>query len=182
MMRYARVVFSVGLLSVSNINLCLLFKILRSQINHRLREKWHWNRRIHELGGLDYNALEKKRQIEEGDTQLGGYRYFGAAKNLPGVAELLEKQKAKLLKKSRADQYKNISPDYYGWRDEEDGVLLEVESSGFRFSNKKRRREDDVDSSVTGSSGGYLDLPLPEQISELLLERKKKALLEKYSL
>ena len=53
---------------------------LNDDINHKMREKWHWNRRIHELGGLDYNALEKKRQIEEGDTQLGGYRYFGAAK------------------------------------------------------------------------------------------------------
>ena len=119
---------------------------LNDEINRKMREKYHWNKRIHELGGLDYNAIERKRQIEQGDTQMGGYRYFGAAKDLPGVKELLEKQKARLEKKSRVDLYKNITPDYYGWRDEEDGVLLEVEEKATQAmqARKGKRKRTEV--------------------------------------
>lgn len=159
---------------------------LNDDINHKLRQKWHWNKRIHELGGLDYNSIEKKRQIEEGDTQMGGYRYFGAAKNLPGVKGLLEKQKAKLQKKSQVNYYRNITPDYYGWRDEEDGVLLEVEEKAtqklYGQSKKKQRIEAMTEYDLSSVASGYLDLPTQEEISRVLLEHKKKALLSKYAL
>ena len=77
---------------------------LNDDINKKMREKYHWNKRIHQLGGVDYNALERKRQIEEGDPQAmggmgGAYRYFGAAKELPGVKEILAKQAEKAVKK-----------------------------------------------------------------------------------
>eukprot|EP00560_Eucampia_antarctica_P002426 CAMPEP_0197837668 /NCGR_PEP_ID=MMETSP1437-20131217/32839_1 /TAXON_ID=49252 ORGANISM="Eucampia antarctica, Strain CCMP1452" /NCGR_SAMPLE_ID=MMETSP1437 /ASSEMBLY_ACC=CAM_ASM_001096 /LENGTH=211 /DNA_ID=CAMNT_0043444877 /DNA_START=27 /DNA_END=659 /DNA_ORIENTATION=- len=118
---------------------------LNDAINKLWREKYHWNRRIHELGGPDYNLLEKRRQVEEGDylQGSGGYRYFGAAKDLPGVQELFAKQAAKLTKRKRADLYKYITPDYYGLRDEEDGVVLELEllsSSVDTNNNIKRSR------------------------------------------
>jgi pre-mRNA-splicing factor ISY1 len=109
---------------------------LNDQINKLIREKWHWNRRIKELGGPDYHQLERRQQIEEGDSQggsglglkgSGGYRYFGAAKDLPGVKELFARHAAKLTKRKRGDVYKYITPDYYGLRDEEDGVLIELE-------------------------------------------------------
>ena len=158
---------------------------LNDEINHRLREKWHWNKRIHELGGLDYNVIERKRQIEEGDTQMGGYRYFGAAKNLPGVQELLEKKKAKIAKKTEENIYKNITPDYYGWRDDEDGVLLEVEEKATQKlygSRKKQRTGEGKDDELTFVDPDYLNVPSQEEISEALLEHKKKALLSKYAL
>jgi hypothetical protein len=44
-----------------------------------------------------------------------------------GVQELFERQAAKLSKRKRGDIYKYITPDYYGLRDEEDGVLLILE-------------------------------------------------------
>ncbi|GAX12340.1 pre-mRNA-splicing factor ISY1 [Fistulifera solaris] len=152
---------------------------LNDEINQKLREKWHWNKRIHELGGLDFNAIERKRQIEEGDTQLSGYRYFGAAKDLPGVKELLEKQKAKEQKRSIGDVYKRIPPDYYGWRDEEDGVLLKLEEIASRKLGAKKPRGD-IDALI--GDVDYIDVPTPDEIAAALLEYKKKALLEKYSL
>lgn len=30
--------------------------------------------------------------------------------------------------RSRGDMYKNITPDYYGYRDDDDGVLMEKEA------------------------------------------------------
>jgi len=174
---------------------------LNDEINHRMREKWHWNRRVKELGGPDYAAIEKQRQVEEGDDQQqhGGYRYYGAAKDLPGVRELLAKEAAK-RKKSKTkptDIYRRITPDYYGWRDEEDGILLEIEAemmaeqrerSGDERDKKKRRRrrvatdKDDSSDEEVDDDEDYLAIPTQEEIEKIMLEHKKKALLAKFAL
>jgi len=174
---------------------------LNDEINHKVREKWHWNRRIVELGGPNYNEIERQRRIEEGDTQLkSGYRYFGAARDLPGVKELLAKEAEKLQKKrGKSDVHKNITPDYYGWRDEEDGVLLEIEAEADGAANdrlleeekkKKRRRtssgvvgsDTDLDDDDSDDDDYLGDVPTQEEIGRILLEHKKKALLDKYAL
>jgi pre-mRNA-splicing factor ISY1 len=163
---------------------------LNEEINHKMREKWHWNKRIKELGGLDYNHIERQRQVEEGDTQMrSGYRYFGAAKDLPGVRELLAKEVAKHQKVKKLDLHKNITPDYYGWRDEEDGVLMELEHLATKQNDKqfKRRRvgdddDDDDDIQTSDEVYDYLNVPSQDDIKKTLLEIKKKALMEKYSL
>ncbi|KAK7812730.1 uncharacterized protein LOC136066003 [Quercus suber] len=56
-----------------------------------------------------------------------GYRYFGAAKKLPGVRELFEKPPELRKRRTRYDIYKRIDASYYGYRDDEDGVLERVE-------------------------------------------------------
>lgn len=156
---------------------------LNDEINKKLREKYHWNKRIYALGGLDYNALEKKRQIEEGDPQAmeggGGYRYFGAAKDLPGVKEILAKKAQKAVKKQ--DLWKQITPDYFGWRDLEDGVLVELEEESVKEvlnQNKKRPRSSDNHELASD----YLDVPSANQMEQVLLEQKKKAMLAKFSI
>ena len=111
-----------------------------------MRGKFHWNKRIVELGGVDYNRVEQLQQLEENDDVDGsvglkgssGYRYFGAAKDLPGVKELFARNAVKLTKRKRGDVYKYITPDYYGLRDEEDGVLsIKEEKSKNSFSQRK---------------------------------------------
>jgi len=89
---------------------------MNDAINKLLREKHHWERRILELGGPSYpvrisnsilspclyptrlntdplhsipQKLNPKDTDEESIVGPGGYIYFGAAKNLPGVRELL---------------------------------------------------------------------------------------------
>jgi pre-mRNA-splicing factor ISY1 len=170
---------------------------LNDEINRRMREKYHWNRRIKELGGPDYIAIERQQQIEEGDSQsLAGqnYRYFGAAKDLPGVKELLDKQVQKMQAKTRGDVHKYLTPAYFGWRDEEDGVLIEVEEAA--FERLKRQKRNDYDGSSIGDgkiqilnlsddallSTDYLNVPSQDEIAEQLLEEKKRALLAKFSI
>ncbi len=58
----------------------------------------------------------------------GGYLYFGAARNLPGVRDLLEKKQADKLKRSRHEIHQHINADYYGFRDEDDGLLVVLEA------------------------------------------------------
>jgi pre-mRNA-splicing factor ISY1 len=168
---------------------------LNDSINHKMREKFHWNKRVNQLGGLDYNHIEKQRQVEQGDSQFsavwaGGYRYFGAAKNLPGVKELLEKQalqqQQRASAKSASHLFRNVSVDYYGWRDEEDGVLLELEAEADAINDPVRKRprsgQDEGNDGLETLVDGYLNMPSQDEIERRVLEHKKKALLSKYGL
>ncbi|KAF1319862.1 Pre-mrna-splicing factor isy1, partial [Globisporangium splendens] len=99
---------------------------LNDEINKRMREKRHWEKRIVELGGPDYSRSQPQAYDADGSSVQGGggYKYFGAAKNLPGVRELFQKEERAPKKRSRQDMFKNIEPDYYGFRDEEDDSQL----------------------------------------------------------
>jgi len=55
-----------------------------------------------------------------------GYKYFGAAKDLPGVKELFE-QEVIATKKSKAELLREIDAEYYGYLDDEDFLLLPAE-------------------------------------------------------
>ncbi|KAL4452496.1 hypothetical protein ABPG75_008158 [Micractinium tetrahymenae] len=107
---------------------------LNDEINKLIREKGHWERRIVELGGPDYSKVGPKVTDSEGRPVEGaggrgpGYRYFGAAKQLPGVRELFEKEAPRQVRRTRAEMHRAINADYYGFRDEEDGILEKVEA------------------------------------------------------
>ncbi|PSS26670.1 Pre-mRNA-splicing factor like [Actinidia chinensis var. chinensis] len=109
---------------------------LNDEINKLIREKSHWERRIIELGGPNYTKSSAKMTDLEGNIvdvpnpsgRGPGYRYFGAAKKLPGVRELFEKPPELRKRRTRYDIYKRIDASYYGYRDDEDGVLERLEA------------------------------------------------------
>lgn len=106
-----------------------------------------------ELGGPNYKAQSLKLVDEDGREVPGGqrgYRYFGRAKDLPGVRELFQTEGAvrwdldsvlsssntdpdthrtapQPKEKTRAELGKYVDADYYGYRDEDDGLLLAYE-------------------------------------------------------
>ncbi|UKJ90684.2 hypothetical protein MACJ_001618 [Theileria orientalis] len=107
---------------------------LNDEINRLIGIRKHWDDRIIELGGTDYRKLSANLESNYGsELKVGGsgYKYFGAAKNLPGVRELFEQQQKELevnLKDvTRAELYRMINPDYYGFKDEQDPELLKQE-------------------------------------------------------
>ncbi|GLD98995.1 hypothetical protein PINS_up007713 [Pythium insidiosum] len=104
---------------------------LNDEINKRIREKYHWEKRIAELGGPDYSRNQPQPYDADGVAVTqggGGYKYFGAAKNLPGVRELFQTEEHAPKRRSRDDMLAHIEPDYYGLRDEdEDPEMLEDE-------------------------------------------------------
>ena len=199
---------------------------LNDRINKLLREKYHWNKRLRELGGEDYNKLEKASMdvaaaaAKTGEGQAtdlpiglkgaGGYLYFGAARDLPGVKELFAASASKIMKRSRGDIHKLITPDYYGFRDEEDGVLLEMEdeeereraagweakrvkttggkNGGHLFAHDLSKGKDDDGTRAGGvraaEDGGVIaSVPVPSQdlIARAVLEKKRRELLDKFS-
>lgn len=178
---------------------------LNDSINKLMREKWHWNKRIVQLGGPDYNKVERHNQLAEGlgqDNSLGlqgssGYRYFGVAKDLPGVKELFARNAVKITKKKRGNVYKFITPDYYGLRDEEDGVLVELEEKAaskrrkqleaaraeFRSSEERENKICEYESDEELGDDdcfvhGHLTGSVQEIVTKTILEQKKKALLD----
>ena len=110
------------------------FKIrdLNDEINRLLRLKSVWEGRIKELGGPDYRRIAPRELDREGRevSTNRGYKYFGAAKDLPGVRELFQQAaEEEVPKKSRADLMRNVDADYYGYMDDDDGLLVPLEKA-----------------------------------------------------
>lgn len=128
---------------------------LNDEINKLLREKGHWEVQIRDLGGPDYARVGPRMLDHEGKEVPGnrGYKYFGAAKELPGrysyaslnnltslkilligsiisgVRELFEQEPPAPPRKTRGELMKDIDADYYGYRDDDDGLLLPLEEA-----------------------------------------------------
>lgn len=106
------------------------FKIrdINDEINKLLREKSNWEDQILVLRGPDYKKLGPKLLDKEGREAPGsrGYKYFGAAKELPGVKELFEQDVAP-TRKNRAELMREIDADYYGYLDDDDNLLIDQE-------------------------------------------------------
>ena len=65
---------------------------MNDSINELLKEKLKWEARVTELGGKDYLAERQASSVADGGVAVlgaDGYKYFGAAKNLPRVREML---------------------------------------------------------------------------------------------
>ncbi|KRZ32957.1 Pre-mRNA-splicing factor ISY1 -like protein [Trichinella pseudospiralis] len=123
------------------------FKIrdLNDEINKLLKTKYHWEVRVRELGGPDYKRIAPKMLDREGRELPGnrGYKYFGAAKDLPGVRELFAKPSSDVgkLKKTYAQLVHAADARYYGYVDEDDGVILPLECEAEAAARKKAAEE-----------------------------------------
>lgn len=200
---------------------------LNDEINKDLREKKYWEEQIKKLGGADYKAMAPK-DVEVYGAELAsheGYKYFGAAKDLPGVRELFETEVTpEAPRKTRKQLFKYIQPDYYGWRDEEDGMLLLAEQQAEMVATEKvvaqwraeqaskpatrtkvfedepskpvkaigsrtepqlqaaSRIPDEVGREVAGRDWkAYVDVPTMDDIEQLIIKKKKEALLKQYT-
>uniref|UniRef100_A0A2K6DXM0 Pre-mRNA-splicing factor ISY1 homolog n=1 Tax=Macaca nemestrina TaxID=9545 RepID=A0A2K6DXM0_MACNE len=99
---------------------------LNDEINKLLREKGHWEVRIKELGGPDYGKVGPKNAGHEGkrvqETELN--KYFWSCKK---IASSFEKEPLPPPRKTRAELMKAIDFEYYGYLDEDDGVIVPLE-------------------------------------------------------
>jgi len=113
---------------------------LNDEINKLLREKRHWEERIVQLEGPNYAKVGPRMLDHEGKELPGnrGYKYFGAAKDLPGIRELFEQEPPKAPRKTRGELYKNVDADYYGYRDDDDGILAPLE---MELEQRNRKEE-----------------------------------------
>ena len=126
---------------------------LNDNINKLMRTRHQWNLRIRELGGADYRSVKTAVDVEgkelPGETGGGGaYKYYGAAKELPGVREKFEEFAGILAvseeqkKRSLKDVYRRLTPEYYGFGEEEEDP---------RWLAKERARERELQQEAMAS-------------------------------
>lgn len=93
-----------------------------------------WERQIAALGGANYRSGVPRILDDHGEEIPGmrGYRYYGRAKDLPGVKEHLrpvelEEEEKESAKTQKYKRFQNQPSSYFGNDDEKDGVLLRDE-------------------------------------------------------
>lgn len=172
---------------------------LNDEINKLMREKHMWEIQIRNLGGPNYTVVTKASgENIPGATK--GYRYYGRARELPGVKELFDAARTKgsgekpggadeKSLEDRDDLRKDVDAAYYGYGpDEEDGTLLEYEAA--RETEANARLEATASAPPAKPPPGWEPLPgdegdghgwhLPtvEEVQQELLERRKRRILE----
>ncbi|RYP41417.1 hypothetical protein DL767_001055 [Monosporascus sp. MG133] len=175
---------------------------LNDEINKLMREKHMWEVQIRNLGGPNYMrgpGAGSKVYDESGREIPGGgkgYRYFGRARELPGVKELFEaaaaagKQQAEEKPlEARDDLRRAVDARYYGYApDEEDEAQLRHEAQKEREAFEalaqkgggKGQQPPEGWEPLPGDAGdgrGW-ELPTLEEVQQELLERRRRKLLD----
>lgn len=171
---------------------------LNDELNRLFKEKWQWEMRIRELGGPNYmrgggNMIDEEGRVIQGSGK--GYRYFGRARELPGVKELFEaaaapSQEDEAKKKrldTRHDLRQRVDAGYYGFNtDEEDGSLLAYEAMKEKEATEALLAESDSKmeaswEAIPGDAGDGViwTLPTADEVEAELLDRRKRKLLDK---
>ncbi|EZF27266.1 pre-mRNA-splicing factor isy1 [Trichophyton rubrum D6] len=173
---------------------------LNDEINKLMREKWLWEVQIRNLGGPNYTRGGGRVYDEDGKEIPGGgkgYRYFGRARELPGVKEMFEaatkKRSASELddaggRKMDIEMFKkHVDAAYFGYGlDEEDGSLLAYEKKKEKeaFEAVLKKGDDkpiDGWEPLPGDQGDGVEWQLPtlDDVQEELVERRRRKLLDK---
>lgn len=170
---------------------------LNESINKLLRERGHWERRIVALGGTDHAKLRRQSDVNDVGTNVfkhNGSYYFGAARDLPDVKEMMAerkrlsergKAKSSSSEKSTEALQQRLDIAYYGYvtGDVNFEELVQAELKAQEELQKKavKRWEEEND----GSAGDDWDdsflqyvgrdpLECSEaEIKSLILEKKK---------
>lgn len=167
---------------------------LNDEINKLMREKHMWEIQIRNLGGPNYMRGGGKVYDEEGREVPGGgkgYRYFGRAKELPGVKELFEAAAAEKAGKQekpeeKRDFRKRVDAAYYGYApDEESDTLLRYEAEVEKLAVQRMLETGSQEApegweALPGDAGdgkGW-ELPTLDEVQEELLDRRRRKLLD----
>lgn len=174
---------------------------INDEINKLMREKYTWEVQIRNLGGPNYmRAAGGGRMYDESGKEVPGvgnkgYKYFGRARELPGVKEMFVAaakgrggKDEKPLEK-REDLRRVVDAAYYGYApDEEDEELLayeaEKESVAFEGLGKSGNKEVPLDwAPLPGDvgDGQVWELPTVEEVQEELIDRRRRKLLDQFA-
>ena len=166
---------------------------LNDEINKLMREKHVWEMQIRQLGGPNY-ARGGAVYTDDGrliDGAGRGYRYFGRARELPGVKEMFEastKSKDDGKKPYRPDMRKYVDAAYYGYQSEgEERDMLQYEQWKELEAEQRLGRGDEaaeasqIWSPLPGDTGDGRSWRLPclDEVQEMMLVRRRAQLLDK---
>jgi pre-mRNA-splicing factor ISY1 len=166
-----------------------MIRDLNDEINQAMREKHTWEVQIRNLGGPNYSraAHEYDDHGREIPGAGKGYRYFGRARELPGVKEMIEAATVRPRDKSDARSAAprvNVDAAYYGYsRDDEDDDLLAYEKQREAEAREALLAEPAQTPEgwepLPGDAGDAVvwRLPTPAEVQEELVERRRRKLI-----
>ena len=107
---------------------------------------------------------------------------FSTRPDCTGVKELLDAAKPlPETKKGRAELQRNVNADYYGYRDEEDGVLLQYEEGQEEIAMGRTMKDESGEPPEDWTPiGDVSGIPRQAEVADWLLERRKRRLMERY--
>ncbi|CCG82601.1 Pre-mRNA-splicing factor isy-1 [Taphrina deformans PYCC 5710] len=159
---------------------------LNDEINKLQKEKHMWELQLKNIGGTNYIRFQGNVTDSEGRV-IGshkGYKYYGRAKELPGIKELFSELAAPPKHKKTKQDWTNLDLDisYYGYRDEEDPALLAYEEEREEEARTNLMAETKGDESRwdVANIPKFEDLPSRAEIEQILVEKRKAILLAKY--
>ncbi|KAL2149824.1 hypothetical protein VTH82DRAFT_7500 [Thermothelomyces myriococcoides] len=169
---------------------------LNDEINKLMREKHMWEVQIRNLGGPNYMRGGGKVYDEAGREIPGGgkgYRYFGRARELPGVKELFEaaakaRQEDEKPLEERVDLRRQVDAAYYGYAPgEEDDELLAYERAREKMAFDALAKAGPAETPpgwepLPGDTGDgrVWELPTLDEVQQELIERRRRRLLEQF--
>eukprot|EP00439_Symbiodinium_sp_Y106_P062204 s1225_g9.t1 len=151
---------------------------LNDEINKDLREKGYWEDQIKALGGADYKS-QPKRDVETYGAELAshsGYKYFGAAKDLPGVKKLQAEWKVEQAEQAAKASKKRKAPKEEAQKEEEKQDTQQNASEQPKEPEVEKPKDQDF-----ADFKAYVDIPTMEDIERLIVKKKKETLLKKYA-
>lgn len=127
-------------------------RALNDEINRMLREKSLWEDRIRQLGGPDFKKVTIRQVDSQGQEIPGieGYLYYGAAKDLPGVREFLQRPEPNRPAKNIEILKSRVNEEYFSTVEDPKLLELEAEAEGkiWSLDVKKRRVLDYEDNTL----------------------------------
>ncbi|KAL2915032.1 NineTeen Complex (NTC) component [Polyrhizophydium stewartii] len=156
---------------------------LNDEINKNMHEKRQWEYRVRELGGTDYFKRLGPLDVE-GKPVPGtkGYKYYGRAKELPGVKELFQLAAVEEAQVKPEDMMYVVDTDYFGLRDEDDGALLEYErlqEQEFRDAVVGRFGEDGAEN-LAKDFVLPAQVPTQKEVEAWFVQRRQQELADRY--
>lgn len=148
---------------------------INDELNKLFKEKRAWEHHVKALGGPDY--LKYGANMEntgENDPYNNGYRYYGRAKELSDVKQLLAAKRRKLEPKNDPKQdkpQKQLDANYYSKfgdsRESSKGRLQEI-------SEMMKK-----DTKYIDKPKPQLEIPSNEEISKWVIQKRKQELLDR---
>lgn len=178
---------------------------LNDEINKLMREKHVWELQLKSLGGPNYlrsgggqtifDSQGNEVPVIIGTGKGGGYKYFGRARELPDVKELIDQQinsrKQQDLQVSHdrkmQQKYKDLPASYYGLSEDADKdayadlLTKEEEYSKHRFTQiLNNARQQDQEFTVIPDE--LVNVPSQQEVEEILVDRIRQRIQDRYSL
>jgi pre-mRNA-splicing factor ISY1 len=163
---------------------------LNDELNEMTKRKFAWDRRIHELGGIERRSVQIADRMGIEAPNVHEHFYFGRAKELPEYrqAQTTNDEDKNVLTLEKIHLQSRIDEGYYG--DGEDGLVEAERAAEDNLATGQSPLTDWITSQPTILPEGlsrsedpkpysFEHVPTQEQVQKHLIDRRKQALLKR---